>query len=90
MWKNSWMGWRFSAALLALCLLGAPPAAGGAPEISGKGGVPESSGKDVLEGVFSGEILRLPGPQERDALSLLFGAADLEGGRFGAGSLHRP
>jgi hypothetical protein len=63
---------------------------GGAPEISGKGGVPESSGKDVLEGVFSGEILRLPGPQERDALSLLFGAADLEGGRFGAGSLHRP
>ncbi len=80
------MGWIFSAALVALCLLGAPPAAGGAPENSGKRGVPESSGKggvpessvkDIPEGVFPGEVRRLPGPRERDALSLLLGAADL-------------
>ena len=33
--------------------------------------------KDIPEGVFPGEVRRLPGPRERDALSLLLGAADL-------------
>ncbi len=86
------MGWIFSAALVALCLLGAPPAAGGAPENSGKRGVPESSGKggvpessvkDIPEGVFPGEVRRLPGPRERDALSLLLGAAFFPSDRAG-------
>lgn len=80
MWRRFLMASTFRAVLLAVMVLAAGPLVAGPPAEAALGKSPRGAAPErgmPQRGVFPGEAARLPADDERGALGLLFGEADL-------------